>query len=222
MNPQNVSPEPPVHLFLDFSNVTCGARANAAREGDDAGRARLHAENLFRLMAAARPVASATLVANAGVPEAVLAHWRRRFTIVTAESGTVSGLDQAADEKLQNRIFLSLDRPEPPAIIVVATGDGAGWRREIGFVPTLIAARRHGFGVEVLSYMDQINPRLRALGDRMGVVVWLDEYYGRITFLEGLRGALPLLLHHRRTAAPRPWQPDELSDLDQPDMGEAA
>lgn len=217
---QSITPEPPVHLFLDFSNITFGARTAAVRSGDEASRVRLHTENLYRLMAAGRPVASATMVANSGVPEAVLAHWRRFFTIVTAESGRDSGLDQAADEMLQNRIFLQLLRPEPPAIIVVATGDGAGWQRGIGFVPTLIVARRRGFGIEILTFRDQSNPRLLALGNRMGVVVLLDPYYGRITFLQGLRGALPVLLHHRPTAAPRPWEPGELSE--QPETGDAA
>jgi hypothetical protein len=222
MNVQIAQPETPVHLFLDLSNITCGARDAAAREGDDSFRVRLHAQNLYRLMAAGRPVASATLVANAGVPEAVLARWRPLFTIVTAESGRDSGLDEAADEKLQNRLFLLLLRPEPPAIIVVATGDGAGWRRGIGFVPTLTAARRRGFGVEVLAFRNQLNPRLRALGNRAGVVVDLDRYYGRITFLEGLRGAQSVFLHHRATTTARPWRSGELDDLDEHGAGDAA
>lgn len=214
--------EPRVHLFLDLSNITCGARSAASQAGDDAGQVRLHAQNLHRLMAAGRPVASATLIANAGIPETVLAHWRQLFTVVKVESGRESGLDQAADEVLQNRMFLLLLRPEPPSVIVVATGDGAGWRRRIGFVPTLIAARRRGFGVEVLTFRQQTNPRLRALAERMGVVVWLDSYYGRITFLEGLRGALPVFLHRRPTTEPRAWDPAELADLEMPETGGAA
>lgn len=222
MDTSTLSTERPVHLFLDFANLACGARTAAARAGDDAWRVRLHARSLHRLMAAGRPVASATLVVNAGVPDAVLAHWAHMFTIVKVESGRDSGLDQAADEILQNRIFLTLLRPEPPAVLVVATGDGAGWRRDIGFVPTLIAARRRGFGVEVLAWRDQLHPRLRELGQRAGVVVALDPYYGRITFLEGLRGSLPVLLHHRPTADPRPWRTDELADLGVPREDDAA
>jgi hypothetical protein len=222
MNDLAATPEPPVHLYLDFSNVTCGARDVGARRGDEANRVRLHARNLYRLMAAGRPVASATLVANAGVSPAVLAHWRALFTVVTTESGAGSGLDQAADEILQNRLMLQLFRPDPIGVIVVGTGDGAGWRRDIGFEPTLVAARRFGYGVEVLAFQNQIHPRLRALASRAGAFIDLDRYYGRITFLEGLRTALPVFLHHRPTASSRPWQAGELDDLDGGDARDAA
>jgi hypothetical protein len=222
MDTQIATPERPVHLFLDFSNITCGARAAAVRAGDDPSRVRLHAESLFRLMAAGRPVASATLVANAGVGEAVLAHYRPDFEVITVESGRDTGRDQAADEILQNRQFLAISRPEPPGVIVVATGDGAGWHRGVGFVPTLTVARRHGYGVEVLSFSDQLHPRLRAFAECTGVVIDLDRYYGQITFLEGLRSPLPLLLHHRPTAEPHPWRPGELNRLVTAWSGDAA
>lgn len=184
----------------------------------------MSARNLYRLMADGRAVASAILVANAGVSEAVLAHWRPFFTVLKAESGTASGLDQAADEMLQNRLLLMLLRPGPAAVVVVATGDGAGgsWNRGIGFVPTLIAARRRGFGVEVLAFPTQIHPRLRALGERAGAFVDLDRCYEQITFLEGLRGALPVLLTRRPATVPRPWQPGELDGLEAPDQHTAA
>lgn len=89
-------------------------------------------------------------------------------------------------------------------------GDGAGWRDNRGFIPTLIAARRQGFGVEVVSFAASLNPALRHLAEAAGMLVELDDYYFAVTFLEGLRRPEPILLHHRAVAHPSPWQTDDV------------
>jgi hypothetical protein len=206
MQTQNDSPDSPVHLFVDLANVVGGARCAAELIGEDPRAVRVDASALFRLMAAGRPVASAILVVNSGVPESVLGHWRPLFQVLKVESGVDSGLDQAADEILQNRMFLAFMQPGPVGTIVVATGDGAGWRRGIGFIPTLTAARRVGFGVEVLSFRDNLNPQLRAIAEDEGVLVELDPYYDGLTFIEGFRWRREMRLHHRPTSAPDPLE----------------
>ena len=197
--------EPPVHLFVDLSNVFLGARETAAAFHEYGAALRLSAEHLHRVMAAGRPVASATLVANALVPEAALRRFRPWFRIIRAETGRQTGTEQAADQLLQNAIFLELLQPVEPGVIVLATGDGAGWRDGRGFIPTLIAARRLGFGVEVVAFAASLNPALRDLAESVGMLVELDDYYYAVTFLEGLRWPEFILLRHRATAQPRPW-----------------
>jgi hypothetical protein len=200
--------EPAVHLFVDLSNVFLGARQTAAASHEYAPALRLSAKHLHRVMAAGRPVASATLVANAMVPEAALRHFRPWFRVILAETGRQTGTEQAADQLLQNAIFIELLQPVEPGVIVLATGDGAGWRDGRGFIPTLIAARRRGFGVEVVSFAASLNPALRDLAEAVGMLVELDDYYFAVTFLEGLRWPEPILLRHRATARPRPWRTD--------------
>ena len=200
--------DPPVHLFVDLSNVFLGARQLAAAFHEYPPALRLSAEHLHRVMSAGRPVASATLVANALVPEAALRHFRPWFRIIRAETGRQTGTEQAADQLLQNAIFLELLQPSEPGVIVLATGDGAGWRDGRGFIPTLIAARRRGFAVEVVSFAASLNPALRDLAEAAGVLVELDDYYFAVTFMEGLRRPEPILLRHGATASPCPWRTD--------------
>ena len=176
-----------VHLFVDLANVWCGAKDAAANHREPRHLLRLSAEGLFRAMAAGRTVASATLVANAEVPEPALCHFRRFFRVEQVEVGRWSGSEQAADETLQNRLLFTALRPATVGTIVLATGDGAGWRVGLGFCPALIVARRCGLGIEVLAFPSSLNPSLKRLADATGVVVDLDRQYHAITFIEAGR-----------------------------------
>ena len=201
-----------VHLYVDLANIWSGARDVAERIGESTGSVRLYAENLRSVMAAGREVATTTLVANVGVPEAVRRHFERCFRVSTVEFGASSGGEQAADEVLQNRLLLNLLIWEP-GVVVVATGDGAGWARGIGFAPTLIGARRCGFGIEVLAFRVNLNPKLRFLAENSGVLVELDAHYRSITFLEGLRSPEGVNLRHRPTAEAHPWTTEEAAAI---------
>lgn len=176
-----------VHLFVDLANVWCGARDEATNHREPRQLLRLSAEGLFRTMAAGREVASATLVANAHVPDEAVHHFRRFFQVEQVEVGRWSGTEQAADETLQNRLLLTALRPETVGTIVLATGDGAGWRVGLGFCPALVVARRRGLGIEVLAFSSSLNPSLRRLAEATGIVVDLDRQYHAITFIEAGR-----------------------------------
>ena len=193
------------YLFVDFSNLWYSIRAEAVRRGDPDRAVRAHAANLRRVLAAGRGVGDAVLVANRSVPEAVLSRFRPGFRVELVESGSVTGTEQAGDELLQNAIYRTILRAPAAGIIVVATGDGAGWQEGRGFCEALAAARRQGFGVEVVSFERSLNRWLRGLASGMGVVVLLDRFYDSITFLEGLRPARSPSLTHRPTSLPAPW-----------------
>ncbi len=203
-----------VHLYVDLANIWAGVRDTASELGESTGDVRLCAENLKRVMAAVRVVASTTLVANVGVPEAVRRHFERCFEVRTVDFGATFGREQAADEVLQNQLLLNLFCFEP-GVVVVATGDGAGWAHGRGFTQALIAARRRGFGIEVLAFCSSLNPRLRLLAESSGCLVELDAHYRSITFLEGLRFPEGVNLRHRPTAEPHPWTTEEAAAIGQ-------
>jgi hypothetical protein len=196
-----------VHLFVDLANLWCGARDAAARHREPKHLLRLSAEGLFRTMAVGRTVASATLVANDAVPDEALSHFRRYFRVERVENGRWSGAEQAADETLQNRLLLMALRPATVGTMVVATGDGAGWRVGLGFCPALVVVRRRGLGIEVLAFESSLNSSLRRLAEATGVVVDLERQYHSITFLEAGRPVgMP---QPRATSAAHAWSEGE-------------
>ena len=79
------------YLFVDFSNLWYGLRAEAVRKGDPDMAIRIHAANLRRVLAAGRDVRDAVLVANRTVPESVLRHFRSDFQVELVECGNVTG-----------------------------------------------------------------------------------------------------------------------------------
>jgi hypothetical protein len=200
------------HLFVDFSNLWYALRAESARRGDPEWAARFHAANLRLALAAARPVGQAVMVANRAVPEPVLARFRPHFGLELVEAGRESGREQAGDELLQNAIYRTIVGDPRPATIVIATGDGAGWREGRGFCAVAEAAHRFGFGLEIASFSGALNGHLGELARRLGVIVELDRFYESVAFLEGLRSArVPSLVH--RPAAVRSGLPADLGHL---------
>jgi hypothetical protein len=191
-----------VHLFVDLSNLWYALRAEAARRGDPDWAVRLHSANLRRVLAAGRPVGEAVLVANSAVPRSVLAHLRPHFALELVEAGRESGREQAGDELLQNALYRTILGDSRPGTVVIATGDGAGWRTGRGFCPAAEAAHRLGFGVEIASLSVVLNGHLGELARKLGVLVELDRFYDSIAFLEGLRPARTPSLAHRPTAEP--------------------
>lgn len=206
----------PVWIYLDLSNIFINARAWAAAQNDDPWAVRLHAGRLCDLLAAGRPVASATLVMNSSISDAIRQRFGRFFKLIEVERGVVSGLDQAADELLQNRMFTEIHQPQAPGVVVLATGDGAGWAQRSGFTQPLIAARRLGFGIEVASFSASLHCQLRRLALMPGnALVDLDREYRSFTFEQGgVRFPDPINLRDRDLASPRPWLPGELDWLD--------
>ena len=202
------------HLFVDFSNLWYGLRAEALRRGDPDLAVRIHAGNLRQVLSAGRTVGDAVLVANRTVPEAVLRHFRSNFRVELVECGNVTGTEQGADELLQNAIYRTILRPVGGAgVIVVATGDGAGWQHGRGFCAALVGARRQGFGVEVVSFEASLSEQLRHLAHAVGALVVLDRFYESIAFLEGLRPARSPSLIHRATSTPEPWSVHDAAAL---------
>lgn len=207
--------ESKVQIYLDLSNIVCGARKAASAHAESPLDLRLDPKRLRDVLAAGRPVASATLVMNSSVSEGMRRRFADHFSLIGVERGIVSGRDQAADELLQNEMYKAPHQSDEPGIMVLATGDGAGWGRGAGFTQPLIAARFHGFGIEVAAFRSGLHPVLRRLATMPGnALVELDDHYRSISFLEGgLRFPDPISLRHRSFATPHPLVDGELDWL---------
>jgi hypothetical protein len=95
----------------------------------------------------------------------------------------------------------------PRAVIVLATGDGEGWKVRRGFRPALDAARQHKWGVELLAWGVSANRSLidwvQSVG---GAFVDLADHYHSITFVEGGRRVQTVNLTRRPTVEPVGWK----------------
>ena len=196
--------EASAHVFVDLSNLWYGARAAAERHHEPVHAVRLQADPLARVLAGGRPQGSAVIVANDDVPAGVTAHFARGGTVIRRESGKNSGQEQANDETLQVRMYETLFS-HAPAVLVLATGDAAGWRQRRGFLPALDAARRLGWAVEAVAWGETANGELRSWVERVGgAFVDLDPFYYSVTFLEDERRVQPVLLRGRPFARVEP------------------
>ncbi len=177
-----------VFIYWDNSNLFIGARALASeREGADARyRVRLHFANLLRLAHADRPVERALAVGS--VPPELRAVWNRLeghgVEVELFERGEASGREQGVDQALQTRMLRDLvDYNGNPGIVVLLTGDGAGFYDGVGFHADIERMHVRGWQVEILSWEDSCSRRMRSWVEENGLFISLDDYYDSITFL---------------------------------------
>ena len=83
------------------------------------------------------------------------------------------------------------------------TGDGAGYDDGVGFHADMERMQAAGWGVEVISWNGHCRHALREWATTNGAFIRLDDYYGSVTFLEGVRRAKPLDMSQRPKAVPR-------------------
>jgi hypothetical protein len=151
---------PHVVIFVDLSNIFLGARDAARSHDEPPGLIRLQADRLRELLADGRQIARACVVANDDVPPEVAAHFGREFAEwIPREAGKRTGTEQANDETLQVRMYEAIHQV-PAGVLVLATGDGAGWNVGRGFVAAIDIAYREGWGIEVAAWPQTLNPTL--------------------------------------------------------------
>lgn len=91
---------------------------------------------------------------------------------------------------------------DKPGVVVLLTGDGAGYWDGVGFHADLERMKRKGWGIEVVSWEESCNKRLKAWAEEVGVFVRLEDHYDSVTFPQGRRNSVPLTMKSRRRAAP--------------------
>lgn len=206
-------------VFIYWDNSTIFHEAQRlAPEHDDGPDARyrvhIHFENLLRLAHADRPVQRA--LAAGSVPPEMRQLWHRMeamgLRVKLFDRGDSSRGEQDMPDRLMQLAMLedALDFNGNPGIVVVLTGDGAGYHEGTGFHSALERMRKRDWRVEVLSWAHACNPRMRRWAEANAVFVSLDDFYEAITFMEPskpghelapARDPAKLDLSRRRTAS---------------------
>lgn len=183
-----------VYIYWDNSNIFHEAQRLAEERNSDTdarNRVRIHFERIFQLAHAGRPVGRA--IAAGSVPPEMRQLWNRLenqgVAVHLFDRGRVErGEQDMPDRVLQLRMLEdALDNHGAPGIVVLLTGDGAGYTQGSGFHSTLERMHRLGWGVEILSWRHACNRRMREWVQEKGVFVALDDFYDAITFLEPSR-----------------------------------
>ncbi|MDD9859570.1 MAG: NYN domain-containing protein [Nitrospira sp.] len=178
-----------VFIYWDNSNIYISAKEIAAeREGGDARyRVRLDFPNLLRLACADRPIESAVAVGS--IPPELRRVWIKLenagVKVKLSEREALHGTEQGMDQELQAHMLRdALDYNGDPGIAVLLTGDGSGFYDGIGFHADLERMYRRKWRIEVLSWTDSCNRRMKEWAEQNGKFIALDDFYDSITFLE--------------------------------------
>ncbi|MXX11985.1 MAG: NYN domain-containing protein [Gemmatimonadetes bacterium] len=190
-----------VFIYWDNSNIFHEAQrlAEERREGPNARyRVRINFDNILRLAHADRPLKKA--LAAGSVPPEMRQLWNRMESkgveVQLFDRGeSARGEQEMPDRVLQLRMLEdALDYNGNPGIVVLLTGDGAGYLEGAGFHSTLERMHKRGWRVEILSWAHSCNQRMRKWARENGVFVALDDFYEAITFMEPSRPGAELAI----------------------------
>ena len=203
-----------VFIYWDNSNIFIEAQrlAEERNEHVDARyRVRINFDNMYRLAHADRPVRKAMVAGS--VPPELRQLWNRLENMgvtVRLYNRIRSDLgEQEIPDRLLQLQMLEDAMDFDPGIVVLLTGDGAGYIEGSGFHSTLERMHRRGWKIEILSWSHSCNYRMKEWAQENGVFIALEDFYDSITFLEpsqpgqriGLtRDSIPLNLSERAMA----------------------
>ncbi len=167
-----------VFIYWDNSNIFHEAQrlAEERREGANARyRVRVNFDNILRLAHADRPLKKA--LATGSVPPEMRQLWNRMegkgVEVQLFDRGSSGrGKREMPDRVLQLRMLEdALDYNGNPGIVVLLTGDGAGYLEGAGFHSTLERMHKRGWRVEILSWAHSCNQRMRRWAQENGIFV---------------------------------------------------
>ena len=188
-----------VFIYWDNSNIFHEAQrlAEARSEGADARyRVRINFDNILRLAHADRPLEKA--FAAGSVPPEMRQLWNRMESNGVAVQLFDRGNTERSEQEVPDRVLQlrmledALDYNGDPGIVVLLTGDGAGYLEGSGFHSTLERMHKRGWRVEILSWAHSCNQRMRRWAEENGVFIALDDFYEAITFMEPSRPGFEL------------------------------
>ena len=205
-----------VFIYWDNSNIFHEAQRLSEERGEGPNaryRVRIHFDHMLCLAHADRPLKKA--LAAGSVPPEMRQLWNRMESkgveVHLFDRGTPErGEQEMPDRVLQLRMLEdALDYNGDPGIVVMLTGDGAGYLEGAGFHSTLERMHKRGWRVEILSWAHSCNQRMREWAEENGAFIALDDFYEAITFMEpsrpgfelvSARDAAELDLSQRKTA----------------------
>ena len=183
-----------VFIYWDNSNIYHEAQRLAEEmEGTPGARhlVRVHFDNLLRLAHADRPLGRA--VAAGSIPPEMQQLWNRMenhcVEVKLYDRGQRDQGEQEVPDRWLQLLMLedALDYNGDPGIVVLLTGDGAGYADGRGFHSTLERIQKRGWLVEVLSWAHSCRRGMREWAKTNGVFIPLDDHYDAITFREPSR-----------------------------------
>lgn len=189
-----------VHIIWDNSNIFISGRALCDKLEYKSSIFRINFESLVDLAANNRPIEQVFCVGSVPPPtDAVWGHIEKKTGKKPElyERGASSGKEQAIDQALQTRMLRLGYDFDPPETIVLMSGDGSGFEQGIGFFADIKRLHKVGWNVEVLSWKDNCKKEMKIWAEENGLFIPLDDFYGSVTFLEGLRKASTLDLNRR-------------------------
>jgi len=188
-----------VFIYWDNSNIFYEAQflAEERESGPNASRrVRIDFDNILLLAHAGREVERAR--AAGSVPPELRKLWNRlekKGTDVELFNRIEHGHSEqeVPDRFLQLRMLEdALDFNGDPGVAVLLTGDGAGYLEGAGFHRTLERMHKKGWRIEILSWENSCNLRMKQWAEQHGKFIALDDFYEAVTFLEPSRsGSTP-------------------------------
>ena len=188
-----------VFIYWDNSNIFHEAQrlAEEREEGEGARyRVRINFDNMLRLAQADRPLQKA--LAAGSVPPEMRQLWNRMENMGVEVRLFDRGIPGRGEQEIPDRLLQlrmledALDYNGTPGIVVLLTGDGAGYYEGAGFHSTLERMHKRGWHVEILSWAHSCNQGMRRWAEENGIFVALDDFYGAITFMEPSRPGFEL------------------------------
>jgi hypothetical protein len=180
-----------VFIYWDNSNIFHEAQRLAEEREESPGaryRVRINFDNMLRLAHADRVLEQA--FAAGSVPPEMRQLWNRLESNGVEVQLFDRGSPQRGEQEMPDRLLQlrmlenALDYNGDPGIVVLLTGDGAGYMEGAGFHSTLERMHRRGWRVEILSWAHSCNQRMRLWAEENGVFVALDDFYDAVTFME--------------------------------------
>lgn len=200
--------KPQVLLFVDNSNIFISAKGVAlTRESRHArDNVRLFFENILQLALAGRDLKKAYVVGS--IPPEQRAVWDRleQATGVKPElfeRGQFTGEEQGLDQCLQVHMLRAISDYPDPQVVVLMTGDGAGYDDGVGFHADMARMHAAGWGIEVVTWESSCKRSLREWAKENGCFIRLEDYYDSVTFIEGGRRPKTMNVANRPLSTPR-------------------
>lgn len=179
----------PVCIYVDNSNVFHEGQRLASKKGEVRADLRIYFKNFLILLSAGRPITH--VVWSGSIPPGNDDLWRYLEDLGVKPDlipRSSSGENETVDQLMQLRMHRHVRRyRDTPGTIILATGDGAGYFKQQGFLYDAIDFVKDGWKIEVASWDHSCHSELKKFAMDKGSFIKLDDWYEKITFIKGGR-----------------------------------
>jgi len=180
----------PVFVYVDNSNIFHeGQRFAEKFRNEDRYGFRLHFPSFLSVLVSSEKPKE--VVWGGSVPPPDDTVWSR-LSALGVEPVLIPRGPGGENETVDNSIQLYMHRHvrkyrQSPGTIVLATGDGAGYHKEQGFLYDVEGFVKDGWALRLLSWRHSCHGKLQQFANANGEFVALDDFYDQFTFIEGGR-----------------------------------